>query len=148
MPVAVESARFGPLEVADDQVLEFPHGLIGIPGTRYVLLSREGSAFAWLQSLDDAEFAVPVTVPWQFFADFQLGIGDGERELLGLAAGDEPDVLVIVRAAARLEDCTANLRAPIALAGNRAAQVLNDAPGAALRVPLAAPAEPEALNAA
>ena len=42
MPVTIESTRFGALEIPDDAVLEFPDGLIGLGGTRYALIARDG----------------------------------------------------------------------------------------------------------
>jgi flagellar assembly factor FliW len=33
-----ESSRFGTLEIATDEVIEFPAGLIGLGGARYALL--------------------------------------------------------------------------------------------------------------
>jgi flagellar assembly factor FliW len=46
------------------------------------------------------------------------------------------DVYVTVRAAPAPEDFTANLRAPILVRAGQAWQVINQAPGCELRVPL------------
>ena len=40
MPVTFQSIRFGAVEVPQDSVIEFPLGLIGLGGLRYVLLDR------------------------------------------------------------------------------------------------------------
>ncbi len=72
---AIESTRFGPLQVEPENVLEFPHGLIGLGGRHYTLLDRNpGSGFLWLHSLDDPALALPVVDPRDFFDPFPLGI--------------------------------------------------------------------------
>ena len=49
------------MEVAEDEVLEFPFGLIGLGGARYALLDRNpGSGFLWLHCVEDAALALPV----------------------------------------------------------------------------------------
>ena len=56
----IDSTRFGRFEVEDDLLLTFPDGLIGLPGTRYVLVAQSATApFYWLHSVDHAEVAVP-----------------------------------------------------------------------------------------
>jgi flagellar assembly factor FliW len=134
----IDSPRFGRLELADDAVLEFPEGLIGVVGTQYALLARdEASAFLWLQSLEDPDFALPVVNPWRFFSDYDVKISDADAARLGLD-GDQADadVWVTVRAAGAIEDFTVNLRAPILVREGRGFQVINEAPDAPLRVPL------------
>src|SRR3712207_8596602 len=45
----IESTRFGTIEVKPESVLEFPNGLIGLGGSRYVLVAPEAdSVFLWL----------------------------------------------------------------------------------------------------
>ncbi len=71
----IDSSRFGEVEIADDAVLTFPDGLIGLPGTRYVLLPHSSeSPFYWLHSVEHPEIAVPVTSPWLFFADYEVRV--------------------------------------------------------------------------
>jgi flagellar assembly factor FliW len=142
MSLTIQSTRFGTVEIAEDSVLQFPDGLIGLGGSRYTLISRDpASPFLWLQSLDDPALALPVTNPHGFFSDFTLELSDEDAERLGLDATSSPDVYVTVSASSELENFTANLRAPILIRAGRADQVINHAPGAELRArlfPLAA----------
>ena len=79
MPVTIESSRFGVIEIADEGVIEFPHGLIGLTGSRYALVAKEeDSAFLWLHSLDDPTLALAVTNPFQFFANYEVSLSDSE----------------------------------------------------------------------
>ena len=137
MATTIESTRFGSLEIADDAVIEFPNGLIGLGGSRYVLIAREESApFLWLHSVDDPSLAIPVTNPWQFFASFEVEISDSEAQRIGIADPSQAEVLVTVRAGESIEDFRANLRAPILIADGRGHQVINEAKDTSVRAPL------------
>ena len=139
MQQTVNSSRFGEFEVPAEAVIEFPAGLIGIGGRRFALLTREESgAFKWLQEVEDAELAVPVTDPFAFFTDYEVRISDAEAARIGIADAADADVLAIVRAAERLEDFCANLLAPILVSGGIGHQVINEAPEAPVRAPLLA----------
>ena len=117
--------------------MEFPEGLIGLGGSQYALIARDPQTpFVWLQSLEDPGLALPVTNPHQFFSDFAVELIEEDAERLGLDATTGADVYVTVRASDKLEEFTANLKAPILVRGGKAYQVINQAPGAQLRAPL------------
>jgi flagellar assembly factor FliW len=135
--LTIESSRFGSVQIDPQAVIEFPEGLIGLVGSRYALLADDPNApFQWLQSLEDPGLALPVTNPHRFFADFAVEVIDEDAERLGLDSASAMDVYVTVRAAPVLEDFTANLKAPILVRDGRAWQVINQAAGCELRVPL------------
>ena len=140
MPLTVQSTRFGTIEIEPDAVLSFPRGLIGLGGSRYALLTTDPeSPFSWLHSVEDPDLALPVTRPWDFFADYEVVLGDEDAAELGLGADAPADVWVTVRAASSIEEFTVNLRAPIVVTpgadGPKAFQVINDSPGLELRTP-------------
>jgi flagellar assembly factor FliW len=127
VPTTIDSTRFGRIEVAPDSAIAFPHGLAGLDSTRFTLVARaEDDALLWLHSLEDPALALPVADPRRFFADFALDP----------APPADAAVYVTVRACERLEDFTANLRAPLVIADGIGQQVINEAPGAELRAPL------------
>lgn len=138
MPITIDTPRFGRLEIADEARLEFPEGLIGVQGTRYTLLAKDSdSAFLWLQSLDDPDFAVPVVNPWRFFSSYEVKISDADATRLALDSDHaDADVYVTVRAAGDIEDFSVNLRAPILVHEGRGHQVINEHDDAPLRAPL------------
>jgi flagellar assembly factor FliW len=134
--LTIDSSRFGTLEIPSEDVIEFPTGLIGLGGRRYALLANEGDgAFAWLHSIDDPSLALPVTNPWNFFADYSVDLSDEASEPITADAADVA-VYVTVRAGAELSDFYANLRAPILIASGRGHQVINEAANAPVRAPL------------
>src|SRR5947209_4053753 len=104
MPMTIDSSRFGPIEIADEAVIEFPSGLIGLGGSRYTLILREESQpFLWLHSVDDPALAIPVTNPANFFRSYVVEISDSEAERIGLSDPSDAAVYVTVRATERLE---------------------------------------------
>jgi flagellar assembly factor FliW len=137
MSITIEGTRFGTLELPEEAAIEFPAGLIGLPGSRYALVAREEtSAFYWLQSLDQPEIAIPVTNPGRFFDSYDVEISDADAERIGIDASQQADVYVTVRAAERPQDFRANLLAPILISNGRGWQVVNEIPGLAVRAPL------------
>lgn len=137
MPITIDSTRFGTIEVPEEGVIDFPFGLIGIEGRRYALLNQDDdSSFAWLHSLDDPTFALPVMNPWQVFVDYEVEISDGEAARIGLSDPSNTSVYVTVRATSDPKDCSVNLRAPILMTEGRGFQVINEFPLAPLRAPL------------
>jgi flagellar assembly factor FliW len=149
MMVTLHSTRFGEISIPEESVLEFPTGLIGLPGTHYALLARSSdSAFVWLHSLEEPDLAIPVTNPWRFFSDYEVELSDDEAERLGITSSDQTSVYVTVRAAEALEDFTANLAAPILITGHSGHQIINQAPDAPVRAPLFAGQTGEGVKAA
>ena len=137
MTQTLKSTRFGDVELADDAVVEFPNGLIGLRGTRYALVPHgDDGTFVWLHSMEDPALALPVTRPWNFFSDYEIELSDSEAERIGVTDPSQADVYVTVRAGGTAEDFTANLRAPIVIAGGRGFQVINDAGDPPVRAPL------------
>jgi flagellar assembly factor FliW len=134
--LTIDSSRFGTLEIASEDVIEFPNGLIGLGGRRYALVGddRDG-AFRWLHSLDDPALALPVANPWHFFTDYVVELSDKASEPITAAPADVA-VWVTVRAGAELSDFYANLRAPILIADGHGHQVINESGDAPVRAPL------------
>jgi flagellar assembly factor FliW len=137
MAVTLDSSRFGTIEVPEEALIEFPCGLIGLPGTRYALLARsDDAAFLWLHSMDDADLAIPVTNPFRFFDTYEVELSDDEAARIGITQADATSVYVTVRAAETLEGFSANLRAPIVVSAGRGHQIINQSPDAPVRAPL------------
>jgi len=137
MPAAItfESIRFGTVEVAEQQVLEFPFGLIGLGGLRYAIVDRNpGTGFFWLHSVEDPALALPIVRPHQFFADFAFEMPDDEHERTGIPDGATVDMYVTVRATP--EEATANLKAPIVVFEGKGFQIINGNADAPLQAPL------------
>jgi flagellar assembly factor FliW len=137
----LHSRRFGTLEVTEEDLIEFPEGLVGLGGSRYVIVRTDAdSPFAWLQSAEDPDLALPVTDPWTFFSNYALELSDQATADAGLPEdGEGVSVWVTVRAAGELHDFSANLRAPLVVHAGRGHQVINESPGWDVRAPLFEP---------
>jgi flagellar assembly factor FliW len=137
MTQMLKSTRFGDVELEDEAVVEFPGGLIGLRGHRYALLPHgPDGVFVWLHSVEDPDLALPVTRPWGFFPQYEVELSDSEAERIGVSDPAQAEVYVTVRAAEEAENFSANLRAPIIIAGGRGYQVINEADDAPVRAPL------------
>jgi flagellar assembly factor FliW len=134
--VTIESTRFGTLEIASEDVIEFPNGLIGLGGTQFTIVEAgTGGAFSWLHSIDDPSLALPIANPWHFFAEYVVDLSDADSAPITADPADVA-VWVTVRAGAELADFHANLRAPILVADGKGHQVINEAADAPVRTQL------------
>jgi flagellar assembly factor FliW len=122
--VLVRSERLGDIEVADDQVLTFPDGLVGFPrSTRFVMVDLEkGGAYCWLQSADDPALRFLTVRPWEFFPDYEPEVDEQTQQDLGLKEAADAIVLCIVTVReGSPEPVTANLLGPLII--NRISRV-------------------------
>lgn len=85
-------------EVAEDQILWFADGIPGFPDARrFVLVDMaEGSPFQVLQSIDDPDVSLIVTVPWLFFPDYDFEVSELEQRDLGISSVEETVVFSVV----------------------------------------------------
>lgn len=109
----VDTTRFGPVDVDDARILQFPSGLLGFSSyRRFALLQPdEQGVFFWLQSIDAPDLAFVVTDPALWVADYQAQIRREQMDDLGLADLSDAQVLVIVNK--RDGALTANLQGPL-----------------------------------
>jgi flagellar assembly factor FliW len=109
----IQTSRFGSVQIEADDILLFPHGLIGFEECRHwVLLSdAENESLGWLQSVSKAEVALPVLSPRRFVPGYQVRIARSQLLPLELAQFDQAFLLSVV---SREEgELTVNLKAPI-----------------------------------
>lgn len=143
--MVIESVRFGTVELTDEALVEFPLGLIGLPGNGYAFLDvNPASGIRWLHSTEDPALALPVIDPRLALPGFELTVSAEEQERIGLQDLAQAQVYVTVRASPDPAQTTVNLRAPLVIWQGRGHQVINSAPGAELRAPLFAAAAGEA----
>jgi flagellar assembly factor FliW len=132
-----ETSQCDPAAAAERSVIEFPHGLIGLPGTRYELV-ESNTSISWLQSLDVQGLAVPVTNPFRFFEDYVVELSEQEAARLTSVDVERTSTHVTVRHDHGQACLVLNLRAPIIIGGGRGYQVINQVPEASLRAPTGA----------
>ena len=137
-----ETPRFGTIEVGEDKLLHFEHGLPGFPDCeRFIVMDHDRETpLKWLQSVDQPEIAFLIVEPEQVLRSYEVEVPDPVLRVLGWEDGGDPsDVAVFVILNVTDEELTANLRAPVVvnLAKRRAFQLILDSPDIALRHPIA-----------
>ncbi|MDP6443981.1 MAG: flagellar assembly protein FliW [Pirellulaceae bacterium] len=122
----IATSRFGNVEIAADDILIFPHGMIGFTNAKHWVLLADSvnPAVGWLQSVAQHELAFAVVSPRRFVSNYQVRVSRREVAPLGLAELSEAYVLAIV--SRRDDQITVNLKAPliINLDGNVGRQVV------------------------
>jgi flagellar assembly factor FliW len=70
------TVRFGELDYQQRDVIRLPDGLVGMPQLRNWLLLEMGDdiPMKWFQSLDRADFGVPVSHAWLFHDDYEFDV--------------------------------------------------------------------------
>ncbi len=108
--------KFGEIQIDENLIFDFVEPIIGYDNLKkYVLVEHsENSAFKWLQSIEDASLAFPVTSPAYFDIDYQFEIPTDKAEKLGLNSVESLISLNIVTIpAGNPRKATINLLAPI-----------------------------------
>ncbi len=135
--LAIESTRFGKIEIDESIVLEFESGMIGFPEHRRsaILKQRDDSVFMWLHSIDDGGLAFPIVLPWVFHWDYEVKLSDDDMAAIGVERADQISIYCVVSVGADVRKATINLFSPIVVNNDdrRARQVINTAEGYATR---------------
>lgn len=115
----IQSSRFGKMDINHSDMLLMPQGLIGFETCRHwVLLSSEGNEeVAWLQSVAQANVAIPVVSPRRFAPNYRAHVHQRALSLLHLRTEDQLYVLSVVSKSG--VTLTANLKSPILLNASR-----------------------------
>ena len=111
---------FGEIEIDDNKIIHFPSGIIGFPEmTDFALVFDEekgkDTPIRWLQSLQEAEFAMPVMDPLLVAKDYNPEVEDDYLIPLGEMNTEDTLVLVTVTVPKELTKMSVNLQAPIVI---------------------------------
>jgi flagellar assembly factor FliW len=115
---------FGSIDVADEDVIRVPGGLIGFEEhQRFVLVQAEElKPLVWLVSIEEPELAFPLADPGYFTEKYHVTVEREDREILDIDTEcDEAVIYVIVTLPDGQRPLTANLRGPIVM--NRTTRV-------------------------
>lgn len=111
----VQSSRFGTIELNDDEVINFPAGLIGFPDeTSFVMLRpRPESPIAWLHSTQTSWFALPVVSADALEADLDGTLSEATKAAGVISSDDPVAVMAVLNAPGAGVPPSVNLMAPI-----------------------------------
>lgn len=109
---------FGEVDIADDKVLAFDNGIIGLENLKKFTLiydseKEDAGRIIWLQSLEEAEYALPMINPRNVMKDYNPVVDDELLAPLGEFADEDLLIFVTIRVPEDITNMTANLKAPI-----------------------------------
>jgi flagellar assembly factor FliW len=113
----IKSTRFGELEVPEEQIISFPHGIPGFPNEKtFVYLRYDAeSPFSFLQSTTEANLTFLLVDPFTFFQDYEFTLEDEVAQELVLSRENPPQVFLIANVKGKLADMTVNMLAPLVI---------------------------------
>jgi flagellar assembly factor FliW len=136
----VDLPRFGTLEFAETDVIEFPWGLPGFSShRRWLLLTLETHpGYIWLQSLDDVKVAIPTAEPSMIFEGYEPKLPAYCFVALDIENPEDFALLGVVVVTENAEEMTMNLMAPIVvnLKARKARQVMLENSSYSVREPI------------
>ena len=111
----IQTSRFGLIEIKDNDLIQFPEGILGFGQLRqFVLLDDPNDEiFAWLQSCEEPGIAFPVLEPELFDSQYNPALAKSDLSALGLAEAKGFRMFTIVTIPKDPTQMTANRKAPI-----------------------------------
>ena len=129
----INTRLFGEIEISDNKIITFENGIIGFPGMKkFALIHDEeegkGAGIRFLQSLDEAEFAMPVMDPLLVKPDYDPEVDDELLSGIGNVTEDNLLVLVTVSVPSDLTRMSVNLQGPFVINAetHKACQIIVD----------------------
>lgn len=116
--MSINTRVFGEIEIEKEKIITFEKGIIGFPKlTEFALIhdaerAEKGGIF-WLQSMQEAKFALPVTDPLYILDSYNPEVEEELLKQIGNVDEDELLVLVTVTAPSEPKEISINLMAPI-----------------------------------
>ena len=100
--------------IPEEKLVHFIDGLPGFPNLeRFIVLElRDDGAFQQLQSVDDPDISMIVTVPWLFFPEYAPVLSDAEQQDLELESAADAVVFVPVSFDPESRQASLNLLGP------------------------------------
>ena len=112
----IKTVRFGEMVIAENDIIEFNHGLLGFENlTRYVLMDiAKVPDFKWLQSVDNPELAFLLVDPFTVKKGYSVELNDDVAAKLEISAPEDVLVYTIVNVPkSGFKNATTNLVGPV-----------------------------------
>jgi flagellar assembly factor FliW len=115
----VNTTRFGTLEVAEENLLYFPQGMVGFPHLKkyFFVPVPENDVFAWMQSQSDPDTAFLMVDPFIFFPDYDVKLNESVCASLKIREQQGVTLLTVVTIPPKdgVRGMTTNLLAPVVI---------------------------------
>lgn len=113
----LETLKFGALEVAAEEIIAFPEGLLGFPGEKQfiILQSLDIEPFLWLQSATDPALAFVIIDPLLVYPHYKVEVRPEEVTCLELEDPGRARILAICVVPSDPQKATVNLKGPLVM---------------------------------
>jgi flagellar assembly factor FliW len=133
--INLKTDRFGELLINENEIINFPYGIPGIPFERFII--REClEPVKWLISVDDPDIAMLIVSPFKFFPTYGFELSDEITSVL--QAEKEEDLEIYVSLLKYNDGVAANLKSPFVINKNKkiGAQILLEDERYQFKVPI------------
>jgi len=114
--VKIQTLRFGELVIDENEIINFPYGIPGIPFERFII--REClDPVKWLISVDDPDVAMLIVSPFKFFPTYGFELSNEISFIL--QAESEEDLEIYVALLKHNDGVAANLKSPFVINKNK-----------------------------
>lgn len=115
--MSVNTKMFGEIEIAEEKIITFDKGLIGLPDLKKFALitdaEGEDSKIQWLQSLDEPSMALPIIDPYEILDEYNPVVEDELLKPLGEFEEEDMMLMVTIRVPEDITKMSINLKGPI-----------------------------------
>tara|TARA_Y100000031_G_scaffold103927_1_gene114317 strand:+ start:178 stop:687 length:510 start_codon:yes stop_codon:yes gene_type:complete len=111
----IKTTRFGEIEIAEEEVVHFPDGILGFEKIHdYVIISQgEEDLLKWLQAVTEPGLAFIIIKPEEFLFSYELDIPEEDVKFLDLKKPEDVLIFAIVTVPDDPRQMTANLQGPL-----------------------------------
>ena len=113
----VNTSRFGTLDIADNEIIQFPDGLYGFEKeTEFTFLPfnpNVESPMEWMQSLKSSHLAFVITDPYLYLQDYKIKLSEDDKKRVNLKSEEPFLTRTIVTIPENYLEMTTNLIAPL-----------------------------------
>lgn len=141
--MTIETRIFGEITIDATKIIHFENGIIGFPELKdfaliYDIEKGNKAGIRWLQSLQEAAFAMPVMDPLAVAAEYNPTVDEEILKPIGTLVEDEVLVLVTVTVPKDIKNMSVNLKAPLVInvAERKAVQIILDSDEYQIKYPI------------
>lgn len=114
----IQTSLLGELEIDENLMITFNDGIPGFDHEKnFAILPMDDSngPFFYLQSVTNSDLCLIIADPFTFFPDYEMDIADVELAKIGVEAGSNIIIYVILTIPEDFRLTTANLLAPVVI---------------------------------
>ncbi|KOY82361.1 flagellar assembly protein FliW [Lysinibacillus sp. FSL H8-0500] len=117
----INTKFLGEIEIAEQDILTFEHGLMGLEEyTKFALLPLDVDLpLVLLQATECAEISFILAFPYAFKPDYNFDLSNDDKEQLQIEKEEDVMTYVIITLKEPFQESTLNLLAPIVMNSNK-----------------------------